>query len=98
MKLTLIGLAMPATIHAKDMEDGDFAVIVSVPAESFHNAFDAIHGVQLGEILYRNVAGWHSLTANRYWPDDYKDKNRSSYIPDFRVRVLEAGDVLTVAQ
>jgi hypothetical protein len=73
-------------IKASDMLDGSFGIITD--------------GQFAGEIVFRNVAGLHGLTGNRYWPSEYIERHsdnacRSSQ-PDFKVRVLEDGDTLVV--
>lgn len=72
----------------KDMKQGTFAVVVTVPQGGLGGSLEHM----LGEIIFRNVAGWHGLTGDRYWPSDYALSNtlipRVEYVPDFGVVVL----------
>jgi hypothetical protein len=75
----------PLCIPASEMKDGDFALVVT--------------GQFAGEVLFRNVAGFHSLTVNRYWPSEYiagkSDGLLHTYMPEQTVQLLQVGDVLT---
>ena len=77
----------PKTIPIRSMSQGQIAVISEGSVELRH---------MLGEIVVCNVMGWFTLSTNRYWPSEYASKGAYSYVPDFRVRVLAPGDVLTV--
>ena len=77
-------------IPASEMKDGDFGILVT--------------GEFAGDVLYRNVAGFHGLTKDRYWPSQYiedntkKGKNGNpsiySYMPQDHVRLLQVGETL----
>ncbi len=102
MKLTVKTLPEDAGVPVRDMKDGDFAVIVSVPDQQT----SLPGGVNVGEIIHYSVAGWVGLSDSRYWPSDYMatcqhdypNNKRSSYIPAFRVRILPAGTTLVVGE
>ncbi len=82
------------SIHVRDLGDGQLAVVNS--------------GEFAGEIIFRNVSGIHSLTANRYWPSKYISDQTTRHditynlidgrrihwnVPDFTVRVIESGSI-----
>jgi hypothetical protein len=80
MKLTAPS-AESGVIDIRNMEWEQFAI--------------ATNGQFKGEVIYRSVAGWHSLTNGRYWPIK-NDLGRNSYVPDMDVRLLKTGDTLTI--
>jgi hypothetical protein len=78
-------------IPIREMENGDLGVVVGCNVEFLDLA---------GEIIFCNVAGWHSLTESRYWPSEYmllKEK-RSAYVPALMVRLLSKGDTLIMSE
>jgi len=79
------------TIPVRTMRFGEIGVVVD-PAN--------VGTDFVGEIIFCNVAGWHSLTASRYWPSDFmaRKDGRTSYVPDFTVRLLSKGDALIVSE
>lgn len=87
-KMTLV-TKDTGTIPISDMQDGSLAMVVS-------NEF-------FGEIIYKNVAGWHSLTSDRWWPSDYVEqgmngKERRAYVPNITVRLIKNGETLIVGE
>lgn len=45
----------------RDLPDGAMCVVLT--------------GQFQGEVFFKNVAGVHSLTCNRYWPSEYINRN-----------------------
>jgi hypothetical protein len=83
MKL-LLEREVSDSILVRDMLDNTFGIVTE--------------GQFSGEIIWRNVAGWHSLTENRWWPSAHVEHKSGGtpYVPDFKVRVLAAGTTITI--
>lgn len=71
----------------RDLPSGRFAV--GLPGTGFED-----------ELFYANVAGFHGLSADRYWPSDYieRDQPVKTGRPDFLVRIIEQGESFTIEQ
>lgn len=79
------GTVAPRGVSIREMKDGELGMVVS--------------GEFAGEVIFRNVAGWHSLTEHRYWPSDYMVDKRThgrAYVPNLTVALFTAGDTLTI--
>jgi hypothetical protein len=53
-------------------------------------------GEFVGELIYCDVSGWHSLTEGRWWPAAPYSGSGTAYVPDLPIRLLKDGDCLTV--
>ncbi len=66
----------------RDLPNGSLAVIE--PNQRF-----------AGEIFYKNVAGIHSISKDRYWPSEYMAKNADHGPTLLQVRPLKVVALLT---
>lgn len=52
----------------------------------------AVAGEFRGELFFKNVAGLHGVSKNRYWPSEYMHremgKKNSAYMPEFLIRIV----------
>lgn len=85
--MKLIASTHTSAIPASEMKEGDIGVVVS---DYF-----------AGEVMFRNIAGWHSLTEPRFWPSKYivetrngKPYDTTSYVPNCKVQLLEFEQVI----
>jgi hypothetical protein len=76
-----------ADLTLRDLPDGALAIVLD--------------GEFKGELFYKNVAGLHSISGNRYWPSAYAERSQGGLNHyqgplDARCRQVVAGDVLAV--
>jgi hypothetical protein len=82
MRLTLSYDQKPNVVPIREMKSNTLGIVDS--------------GQFAGEIIYRDVSGWHSLTEGRWWPAVPYNGTGSDYVPDMPIRLLKDGDCLTV--
>lgn len=90
LKPTTVTTASSVSIDVRDMLDKQFAVVTRYEPEMF---FGSLAFKLVGEIIYRDYAGWHGLTDGRFWPS-----TGHVYVPNMRVRLLNAGELLEVTE